>query len=37
MIKPTSLLGLFSNSKRLGEIAKQVEDDLIRSIQKSIE
>ncbi|MBM9500497.1 DUF302 domain-containing protein [Leptospira sp. 201903071] len=36
MIRPTSLLGLFSDSKKLGEIAKQVEEDLIKAIQSSI-
>ncbi|MBM9578440.1 DUF302 domain-containing protein [Leptospira sp. 201903070] len=36
MIKPTSLLGLFSDSKKLAEVAKQVEDDLTNAIQNSI-
>ncbi|TGM57922.1 DUF302 domain-containing protein [Leptospira adleri] len=37
MIKPTSLLGLFSDSERLREVAKQVEDDLILSVRNSID
>ncbi|MCG6168272.1 DUF302 domain-containing protein [Leptospira sp. FAT2] len=35
MIKPTSLLGLFSDSRKLSETAKQVEDDLITIIENS--
>ncbi|RHX93950.1 hypothetical protein DLM76_13290 [Leptospira yasudae] len=35
MIKPTSLLGLFSDSPKLSETAKQVEDDLVTIIEHS--
>ncbi|AOP34372.1 hypothetical protein A0128_11230 [Leptospira tipperaryensis] len=35
MIKPTGLLGIFSDSKELAQIAKQVEEDLINIIRNS--